>query len=162
MTALKLIGSGLVILFGAAAGRSLGDYLMDKYRTLEVVVDMLRRLLMILEYEQPTVDEMLSRVSVTDGFKPVFLLAAAAGREALISSLHENKDGMSDPDRTRLETLVRELGSADKTSEQQRLSAALTYFTERATALRPRAESNKKLSRSLGLLGGIFIVVLLV
>lgn len=135
---------------------------MDKFRALEAAAEMLRRLLLILEYEQPTVDEMLSRVSVTTGFSPRFLQSAGQGREALLISLSENSDGLSRPDVLRLEALVRELGSADKFAEQQRISAALVYFDERVKAARPAAESSCKLCRSLGLLGGIFAVVMLV
>ncbi len=162
MSAAEFLGSGLVIFFGAAAGRIYGERIMDSFRAVASAADMLERALLMLEYEQPTVEEMLSRLAVTSGYLPEFLRSAAYGRQAVLESLGENRDVMPEPDRQRLETLVRELGSADKQAEQQRISAALCYFRERVKILRPRAETGRKLSRSLGLLGGIFAVVLLV
>lgn len=162
MTMLKLIGSGLVILFGAAAGRNAGKRLTDRCRDLELTAELLRRLLMLLEYEQPTVDEMLSRTALPEGRLPLFIKAARGGRSALLTELRENRDELSVTDRDRLEELFTDLGSSDKAGEQQRLSAAEQYFRTRAESLRPEAESRSRLYRSLGLLGGVFAAVMLI
>ncbi|MCR5143223.1 MAG: stage III sporulation protein AB [Ruminococcus sp.] len=162
MSGMVLVGSGLVILFGAAAGRACGEYVMARCRAAEAAADMLESMLLMLCYEQPTVDEMLSRITPLTGNAPAFMRSACGGRQALLDSLREDCGEMYEPDRIRLETLVRELGSADKQSEQQRISSALEYFRGRSKALRPKAEVSSRLCRSLGIIGGIFLVVLLV
>ncbi len=161
MSAALFLGSGLVILFGAAAGRACGEYVMNRCRTAELAAEMLGSMLLMLEYEQPTVDEMLSRIAVPKGYAPEFIRCAANGRQAVLDCLSDNRDDMYEPDRRRLETLFTELGSADKAAEQLRLSAALEYFRVRAKTLLPKAESTGKLCRSLGLIGGILLVVIL-
>lgn len=161
MSRLKLIGCALIIISCAFGGRTYGEYILDKCRSLELTAEMLRRMLMILEYEQPTVDEMLGRITLPQKSVPGFVKAAAMGRNAVLNAL-KGEGGLADAaDNARLVEIFSELGMSDAYGERQRLSAGEQYFDSRARELRPEAESRSRLSRSLGLLGGIFIVVLI-
>lgn len=157
-----LLGSILVVVFGWASGKIAGAKLIKRCRDLEFAAEMLRRLLMSLEYQQPTVDEMLRQLDFSGNDVPQFISAADGGRQSVIGELKKNSDGLAESDRTRLLEIFLKLGSSGSDGERQRLAAGAEYFFDKAKRERPAAEQRAKLYGSLGTLGGILAVLLLI
>lgn len=158
----SLVGSLLVVIFGWSVGELVGAKSIKRCRDLEAAAEMLRRMLMSLEYQQPTVDEMLSQLNMSEDGFPQFVRAADGGRQAVLDELERGSDEISEGDRMRLRDIFLKLGSSGSDGERQRLAAGAEYFSDKAKRERPAAEQRAKLTRSLGVLGGIFAVILLI
>ena len=114
----RIIGALLL----TACGGGIGAYLAAMYRQrtelLLRVSELLLQMSLMLDFESPTVDEMIRRLNDPIGDTPCFLRGQFT-RNGVISALKDNYDGFERCDLARLTALFRELGAADKPSEQQ-------------------------------------------
>lgn len=161
---MKLIGLALLVCCGAACGEIMATKYRDMLGLLVTTSDMLLQLEIIMEYEAPAVSDMLREVKRIAVKVPVFLdsLPDGGGADALLPLLRINCDGYEERDKCRLEEYFSQLGAADRLSELKRLDAVRAYFGMRIEEERPLAARRIKLARSLGLLGGIFVAVMLI
>ncbi|MGN0632666.1 MAG: stage III sporulation protein AB [Oscillospiraceae bacterium] len=161
---IKLTGIILVVICGTAAGAYAADRYKKRFESLLLAQAVIEQLLIMLEYESPTVGEMIAGLKRSNIQLPVFIkeLPENADAKDAVKSILKNKDGYEKCDLDKISELFNNLGSADKCCELQRLKSAGAYFEGRAERSRPDTERKIKLSRYLGLLGGIFLAVLLV
>ena len=158
---LRLTGVLLLIVCGGAAGAYLSAEYRRRTALLERVAELLLEMSMMMDFECPTVDVMMSRISGAGREVPRFMKGARR-REDVLSSLAENPDGFEGCDLSRLTALFSELGRADKQSELTRLDSARAYFARRADEVRTVNGQRSKLALSLGILGGIFAAVIMI
>ena len=157
---MRLIGCVMMILCGAGCGAYISSIYLGRTETLVRTADMLLTLSIRLEYEAPTVDEMIADVAEEYRRLP-FLAENTADRDGILEALKNDSCGLEKADRERLAEFFMRFGSADRLSEQNRISAARAYFLQRIESERPENEKHAALSRRLGLLGGIFAAVML-
>ena len=157
---MKLHGTILMILCGAGCGIYLSAAYRGRTDILARTADMLLGLSIMLDYGDPTVEEMLS--GLTDGYSALpCYMKKGADRDEIIAQLKSQPDGMSRADSDRLAEFFTLFGSADKLSEQKRLSSVRAYFLQRTEQERPANERRAELARKLGILGGIFAAVMI-
>lgn len=160
---IKVLGMLLIVFSGAAAGAAVGGEYRRRYQSLCAAADMIEQMQIMLEFESPTVSQMIEGVRKGSERAPLFILGLPDNADAarVCASLDENKDGFAECDLHKLKELFSRLGSADKICEQQRLASAMCYFESRRQAERAETEKREKLAGSLGILGGIFAAVLM-
>ncbi len=158
---LKLFGAILIIASSAGIGFSAAESEKKRYRTLCAVCDVLEHMSMQLEYEAPTVEELILQASDFGDNVPQFIKKCVSA-DGLTEIIAENPDGLDECDINKLTALFSQLGSSDKLCEQQRLASACAYFQMRCREEREPTAKRAKLYSSLGILGGIFAVVLLI
>jgi stage III sporulation protein AB len=77
--------------------------------------------------------------------------------------MENNKDRtfLAPEDRTVLEDFGKTLGYLDKQMQKNAIEYAVTYIDEKAAALQKQSDKNKRMYQSLGVIGGLFITVVL-
>ena len=159
-----MISDILGVLLLTVCGGGIGAYVSSEYKRhtmiLEEVSEMLLRMTLLMDFESPTVDEIVRKLSDCRSDTPCFLKNVSC-REELLHALVDNDDGFAECDLAKLKVLFNELGSSDKPSELRRIGSARAYFERRAETERPKNEQKAKLASALGLMGGILTAVLL-
>lgn len=158
---IKLLGSVMVILCGAAAGMAAANAERERFEALGRTAEMLLQFSIMIEYESPTVDEMLRRTNACCEELPKFMRTEPADRDHILKELELDPDGFAACDKDRLREYFMLLGSADKPSELERTAALRAYFIRRTDTLHDKSRDKIKLCRTLGVLGGIFAAVML-
>lgn len=140
------------------------EYFRMRCQAVEAVCNMIEQLEMMLEFEAPTVSEMLRQIKRQSLRLPKFIFALSDGSDAqaAVESIRKMGDEYDECDRLRLEELFMQLGSADKECERQRLASAHAYFSQRLKQLRQETQRRCRLAKNLGLLGGAFLAVILI
>lgn len=161
---MKLLGLMMLVCCGAVGGELMAAVYRDMLGLLVTTSDMLLQLEIIMDYEAPAVPDMLREIKRIAAKLPVFLdsFPDGGGANELLSKLSMNEDGYAERDLHRLEEYFAQLGTADRLSELKRLEAVRAYFNSRIEEEKPLAAKRIKLARSLGLLGGIFVAVMLI
>ena len=139
----------LLAVSGAAAGSAAADEIKQQRLALQSVEDMLAQMMIMLEFEAPTVQIMLSELR--KGSAPEFImhLPENAYPERICEAIKRCPDGLTEQDVQKLCTLFGKLGSADKLCEQQRIAGAAAYFAERRKKVRARVPQKRKSSRKV-------------
>lgn len=160
---IKLIGAALVIACGAETGLAKAREYRRRYSALCSVCDMLAQMRIMLEYESPTVSQMLGALKIESSNAPLFIseLSENADSSDVCAAISKNHDGLDERDSAKLREFFSRLGSADKICEQQRISSAELYFENRRQAEQALTQKREKLARSLGILGGIFAAIIM-
>ncbi|MCD7740907.1 MAG: stage III sporulation protein AB [Ruminococcus sp.] len=161
---LKLIGFLAIVISSTAAGQYAAARYKARLSSVKQVVRMIEQLKMSLEFESPTVAHMILELKTQLIAAPKFIssLGENADGQAAACALNDNPDGYNDEDLARLKELFLNLGSADKVCELARLSSANLYFANRVKQLEIETADKVKLSQSLGVLGGLFLGVVLI
>ena len=73
----------------------------------------------------------------------------------------KGKTFMADEDLSVVDGFGKTLGYLDKHMQQNAINYAVTYIEEKAAALQTQGDKNKRMYRSLGVIGGLLITVVL-
>lgn len=161
---IKLIGAALIVFCGAAAGSAVSGEYKRRYEAICSAADMLEQMLLMLEFEAPTVSQLMNGVKNGAARPPEFVmrLADKTDSQSICAALESSPGGLNERDIQKLKELFTRLGTADKTCERQRILSVLGYFNDRRETERGETEKKAKLARTLGVLGGIFAATLLI
>ena len=149
-----------MIICGAMLGLFAAQNSRRPLEALRNAEHMCDSLMIMLEFESPTVEEMIKRLC-REMNVPVFMRNVTDINE-LIKNTQSDPDGFYEQDLQRICEFFSSLGSADRECELSRTAAAREYFSSRAEQVAPAVERTVRLYRSLGLLGGIFAAVMLI
>jgi stage III sporulation protein AB len=170
---MRVIGA-LAVVGGASA---LGFYYaeLETQRALDLLE--LKKALLILSSEIEYMRTPLPAASINIGKRaerwvgPMFtrfgeLLALNESETAYriwMRVLPEMKDRarLADEDWKMVEGFGKTLGYLDKKMQQNAITYAVDYIDEKASALQAQADKNKKMYRSLGVIGGLLLAVIL-
>ncbi|MCL2203078.1 MAG: stage III sporulation protein AB [Defluviitaleaceae bacterium] len=170
---MQLIGA-MAVVGGAAA---LGFYYaaLETQRTLDLLE--FKKALLILSSEIEYMRTPLPAAAVNIGkrvqrwVEPMFtrfgeLLAQGEGETAYrlwMQAIGEVKEQtrLSEEDWAVVEGFGKTLGYLDKEMQRNAIEYTLSYIDEKAVALQTQADKNKKMYRSLGVVGGLLLVVVL-
>lgn len=153
-----------MVLCGCASGMAAAKKYEDELSECRTADETIRQLMIFMEYQAPTISQMLKLLKTSGMQIPEFIksLPADSGRSEVLESLEKNGGCYCKAHREKLYELFSLLGSADKSCEMARLEAAHIYFLSQTEELSVRTRKQAKLARSIGALGGILLAVLLV
>ncbi|MCL1863634.1 MAG: stage III sporulation protein AB [Defluviitaleaceae bacterium] len=78
-----------------------------------------------------------------------------------ITFIQNDKVLLAPEDRTVIEDFGKTLGYLDKEMQKNAIEYAVAYIDEKTTSLRGKADKNKRMYHSLGVIGGLLITVVL-
>lgn len=170
---LKLIGAVLIMLASTVGGWLKASQFANRPRQIRELILALQRLATEISYGVTPLPDALSRTGdpLKEPLKTMFRQAAASmlppsGKTAK-ESLHEAIDrawrhtAMKAPERDTMVHLAYSLGTSDRTDQMRHIELAAQQLKhEEASALADQARY-EKMSRSLGLLIGALIVILI-
>jgi stage III sporulation protein AB len=124
-----------------------------------------------IEYMRSTLAEACANIAKRTGLgvSPIFanfsrLLAEGEGETAYqlwLTALESGNTFLAPEDKTVLEDFGKTLGYLDKEMQKNAINYAVTYIDEKTTKLQTQSDKNKKMYRSLGVIGGLLITVVL-
>jgi len=170
---IKIIGTLLVM----AGSAGLGIYFSAKENFRVQDLSEFKKALLILsseiEYMRSALTEACANIAKRTGLgvSGIFaeysrLLANGEGETAYQLWLAAMESGKSktffaDEDRAVLEDFGKTLGYLDKQMQKNAIEYAVSYIDEKSAALQTQSAKNKKMYRSLGVIGGLLITVVL-
>lgn len=158
---MKLFGMIMLVICGTLLGANAAENCKRPIKALSRAERLCAKLMIMLEYEAPTVEDMLKRLKDSSSDGLIVFSRGYPTREELLEAIEANEDGFYKADMRRLKELFISLGSADKDCELARTASAREYFLSREKETAPKAKHDERLYRSLGTLGGIFAAVML-
>jgi stage III sporulation protein AB len=170
-----------VNIFGAllimAGSVGIGFYFSAKENfRLQDLLELKKALLILsseIEFMRSTLSEACANIAkrTTNGIGKIFekfsnLLKENEGETAYqlwLAAIEENKSQifLSAEDLTILEDFGKTLGYLDKQMQKNAIDYAVSYIDEKSAALQKQSAKNKKMYRSLGIIGGLLITVVL-
>lgn len=165
-TLLVMAGSvGLGLYFSAKEGFRVQDLLEFKKALLILSSE--------IEYMRATLSEACANIAKRTGLgiSPIFarfsqLLSENEGETAYqlwLAALAENKERvfLAAEDFAVIEDFGKTLGYLDKQMQKNAIDYAVAYIDEKAAALSAQSDKNKRMYRSLGVIGGLMVTVVL-
>lgn len=163
---MKLMGALMVIWAGALLGCAAAARLDARVRRIRLLRQWLTALTAELRQALPLISDLLKKTAAHPAFGSLIFLQTAAARAEMFPDCWDaalaQDNTLTPAERTVLETVGQTLGS----SALEGQLASLALCQERLSALQDDAEqlarSKGRLCRSVGLLGGIFLAILLI
>lgn len=161
---IRLIGLLLVALCGTAVGMSAAERIMFRYRSVSKVYEMFLQLEILMQYGCLTVPKLLSGLRSCGAKMPAFIedLDSTPDTGQVLELIEKNTDELDQTDMQKLKEFFTGLGSADKQSELSRIASAREYFRLRNEEESRKSKTQARLARQLGVLAGLFIMVLFI
>lgn len=162
---LKLIGACLIIGGGTVWGFFEADKLLRRTEKLEQIVFALKLLENEVVYGKRDIKSSLSLIGKNQG--PEYLVYAAENIErlgiktALCESVDKYEKDILGTDKNTLKILWDNLGMTDSASQVKAIRHVKGILEEAKTAAESEYAKTGKLKRSMGFLGGVFAVILL-
>ena len=170
---IRIIGTLLVM--AGSVGFGIYFSAKEKFRVQDLLE--FKKALMILaseiEYMRATLAEACANISkrTSHGVREIFSdfsdsLAQNEGETAYqlwTAALQKNsqKIFLAQEDKIIFEDFGKTLGYLDKQMEKNAIDFAVKYIDEKAASLQKQSDKNKKMYRSLGVIGGLLIAVVL-
>lgn len=173
MVMFKLLGAALIIASATVAGWVQAKQYADRPTQIRKLILALRRLQTEIQYGYTPLPEALRRVGEQSGdpIRPIFASAAVqmnppnnrTARDSLQHALdHEWKGtAMKAAEKDILSQLSHTLGTSDRQDQFGHLATAVRQLENEEIVAREEQGSYEKMFKSLGLLCGAFIVILL-
>ncbi|MCJ8011195.1 stage III sporulation protein SpoIIIAB [Paenibacillus sp. KQZ6P-2] len=170
---LKLIGAVLILLSGTLAGFHQASRFAARPRQIRELILAMQRLETEISYGFTPLPEAFRKMSdqLGEPLKHIFKSAAghmASGggitaQESIQRSLHENwkRTAMKTPERDILHQLSFTLGTSDRQDQIKHIALAAQQLKHEEVVARDEQAKYEKISRSLGLLIGALIVILI-
>ena len=170
---MRIIGAAAVVCGAVALGFY---YAAQEQKRAQDLLEFKKALLILsseIEYMRTPLSAASSNIGKrTEGWvSAVFtrfgdLLAHSEGETAYqlwVQSLSEIKDQtyLTQEDWKITESFGKTLGYLDKQMQQNAIQYTIDYIDEKAAALQTQADKNKKMYRSLGVIGGLLLAVVL-
>jgi stage III sporulation protein AB len=170
---LRLIGTLFVML--GSVGLGLCFAAKESFR-IQDLLEFKKALLILsseIEYMRATLSEACANISkrTSKGISQIFatfstLLSESEGETAYqlwLTALESQSTGtfLAPEDRTILQDFGKTLGYLDKDLQKNAIEYTLTYINEKTTTLQKQSDKNKRMYRSLGVIGGLLITVVL-
>ncbi|ASA23135.1 stage III sporulation protein SpoIIIAB [Paenibacillus donghaensis] len=170
---LKLFGAVLIVLAGTLAGFQRARQYADRPRHIRALIASLQRLETEIMYGFTPLPEALRRIGQQskEPLKGFWACTAAemspphdhSAQEAIALSMEEHWRGtaLKGAEKEILRQLSLTLGTSDRTNQSNHIALALQQLKQEETAAREDQGKYEKLSKSLGLLLGALIVILI-
>lgn len=162
---LKLIGAGIIITSGALWGFLEAYKLSCRVLSLEKIIFAIKLLENEIAYGKRDIKNTLSYIGKNYG--PDFLFYAAENIEtmgiknALSEEVRKNECGLLGTDKSELEILWENLGMTDTESQIKTIRHVLAILEKNRACAEEEYAKCGRLKKSMGLLGGIFIAIIL-
>jgi stage III sporulation protein AB len=173
MPMLKLVGAVMIVLAGTLAGFQRARQYADRPRHIRGLIAALQRLETEIMYGYTPLGEALRRIGVqSKGPLQWFFTTAAeemgspnnrSAQDAIEIAMeaHWNQTAMKAPEKEIIRQLSCTLGTSDRSNQTTHIALALQQLKQEETAARDDQGKYEKMSKSLGLLLGALIVILI-
>lgn len=170
--AMKTLLSALLLIgIGAAIGIGIARRYVARVRQLEKCDRFLSRLQAYLDYERLTTRELVGRAAAFDGMEELpFLQKTVEGLETEVNfplvwqqSLKQSsrESALCPDDFETLAALGETLGAYDAAAQKNEINVLRSLLQEHQKQAQEQSQTNGKLARSLGVLGGITAALLI-
>lgn len=173
MDLLKLIGAVIVLVAGALAGYYQAQQFASRPRQIRELILALQRLETEISYGYTPLPQALDRIgkSLRDPLRNLFTDAARhmspryglSAQESILKALngHWKQTSMKASEREVMEQLSGVLGTSDRQDQMKHIALAAGQLRHEEAAAREDQAKYEKMSKSLGLLVGALIVILI-
>lgn len=170
---LKLVGSVLILLSGTLAGFYQANQFASRPKQIRELTLMLQRLLTEINYSYRPLAEALSQIGkqASEPLGRLFISAAdhmnsSQGLSAQESFQHAinhywSRTAMKQPEKEAIRQLSFSLGTSDREEQNKHITLAIQQLNHEEASARNDQIKYEKMSRSLGLLVGALIVILI-
>ncbi|WP_042201914.1 stage III sporulation protein SpoIIIAB [Paenibacillus camerounensis] len=170
---LKLLGAVLVVVAGALAGFTRAAQYADRPRNIRGLIAALQRLETEILYGYTPLPEALHRIGQqSKGTLQAFFTAAAeemspplnrTAEEAFKRAVeqHFRSASLKGAEKEIIRQLSCTLGTSDRSNQSTHIALALQQLKQEETVAREDQGKYEKMSKSLGLLLGVLIVILI-
>ncbi|AIQ31001.1 MULTISPECIES: stage III sporulation protein SpoIIIAB [Paenibacillus] len=170
---LKLLGAVLIVLAGTLAGFKRAAQYADRPRHIRGLIAALQRLETEIQYGYTPLPEALRRIGMQskEPLRAFFLTAAeemspphnCSAEEAVQRSMeiHWSSASLKGTEKEIFRQLSCTLGTSDRSNQSTHIALALQQLKQEETAAREDQGKYEKVSKSLGLLLGALIVILI-
>ncbi|MCM3784120.1 stage III sporulation protein SpoIIIAB [Neobacillus mesonae] len=170
---LKLIGSVLILLSGLLAGFYQANLFASRPKQIRELTLMLQRLLTEINYSYRPLAEALDKIGqqASEPLGRLFISAAdcmsssqgLSAQESFQYAINKNwsRTAMKTPEKEAIRQLSYSLGTSDREEQNKHITLAIQQLTHEEAAARSDQMKYEKMSRSLGLLVGALIVILI-
>jgi stage III sporulation protein AB len=170
---LKLLGAVLIVLAGTLAGFKRAAQYADRPRHIRGLIAALQRLETEIQYGYTPLPEALRRIGMQskEPLRAFFTTAAeemspphnCSAEEAVQRSIevHWSRASLKGTEKEIFRQLSCTLGTSDRSNQSTHIALALQQLKQEETAAREEQGKYEKVSKSLGLLLGALIVILI-
>lgn len=170
---LKLFGAVLIVLAGTLAGLQRARQYADRPRHIRALIAALQRLETEIMYGFTPLPEAMRRIGqqVKEPLKNFFVTTAEemsppndrSAQDAIVRAMeaHWKSTAMKGTEKEILRQLSCTLGTSDRSNQSTHIALALQQLKQEETVAREDQGKYEKLSKSLGLLLGVLIVILI-
>lgn len=160
---IKLFGICLVVVSGGLIGHLRSSKLKDRTRELKMLKSMLVQMKLLLEYNAPTVDELLNALSESTEYSQFVKELSASGlTESLSNSKVFNSLSIIKTDKDIISDVFSALGTTDLATQLEMLRFNISRI-ESALAEAAFEEKQKyRLYNSVGFMGGVLVALLII
>jgi len=170
---LKLFGAVLIVLAGMLAGLQRARQYADRPRHIRALIAALQRLETEIMYGFTPLPEAMRRIGlqVKEPLKNFFVTTAEemsppndrSAQDAIGRAMeaHWKTTAMKGTEKEIIRQLSCTLGTSDRSNQSTHIALALQQLKQEETVAREDQGKYEKLSKSLGLLLGVFIVILI-
>jgi len=170
---LKLFGAVLIVLAGTLAGLQRASQYADRPRQIRSLIAALQRLETEIMYGYTPLPEALRRIgNQSRGPVQLFFMTAAeemsppnnrSAQDAIDTSmeLHWKNTAMKAAEKEIIRQLSCTLGTSDRSNQTTHITLALQQLNQEELSAREDQGKYEKMSKSLGLLLGVLIVILI-
>lgn len=170
---LKLFGAVLIVLAGTLAGFRIAAQYAERPRHIRALIAALQRLETEIQYGYTPLPEALRRIGqqMKEPLRAFFITAAeemsephnCSAEEAMRRSVeaHWKRAALKPAEQEIIRQLSCTLGTSDRVNQSTHIALALQQLKQEETAAREDQGKYEKVSKSLGLLLGALIVILI-
>ncbi len=163
---LKLLLCGVLIACTTLIAKGFSDALAARIRELKAILHMLDEIVIFLQYSAYTLEETLTRLSQTKELGTLEFLqrpvSPYTAREEIQSHIAEWDCALSADEQEQLSRFFGEFGTSDTAGQLSLTQMYRTGFARSLEQLTEKSRSSFRLYRSLGVLSGVFLSILLI
>ncbi|MBC8535536.1 stage III sporulation protein AB [Feifania hominis] len=162
----KMVGMCLILLTTTFAGSALSADLKRRIRDLRLCADLIAKIGREISYSRCPITEVLGRCAQEKKYAPLRFLQLSKPFDSERFRLHyeKNRDSLclKNEDHDLILEFFADFGKSDAVGELARCGKYEAELARRVEELEPAIEKQAKLYRSLGVLSGVFLSILMV
>lgn len=164
---MKLFGCFILVVASGAIGYAASEQLSKRVARLRLLLRMVNDMMNLLRYTLPTVDEMLHMLMEQSCYASLLFLRNAANMESPLCFPERWEKAilqqpMPQEERTLLLHIGQTLGSTDLDGQLSALGLCKEQLNGLVQQAEEKQRSHAAMYRSMGLLTGLFLVILLI
>ncbi|WP_124099128.1 stage III sporulation protein AB [Ruminococcus sp. Marseille-P6503] len=164
----KMIGLALILMSGGLIGITASDKVKLHGKALKKIIRLLEESEIMIKYNACTFSELLEHYRICDEIKDIdfieqYSLSGEADiKEAVCGAVKRTGLELTEEEKHNLNSFFLELGSTDLEGQLAIISHYKEYFRECLCRADEETQAKCRLYKSMGILGGAFLAVILI